>query len=101
MTPNERPRDYESFQVRIVHQLGAAKAHGFSPATLLASAEKVIEQSRLRCLLLARNGPPEMSAVWLLSGGKRTSGGHPMSLRTVNIDHYAQFPVYILVETER
>jgi hypothetical protein len=53
MTPNERPRDYESFQVRIVHQLGAAKAHGFSPATLLASAEKVIEQSRLRCLLLA------------------------------------------------
>jgi arsenite-transporting ATPase len=26
MTPNERPRDYESFQVRIVHQLGAAKA---------------------------------------------------------------------------
>jgi hypothetical protein len=68
MTPNERPRDYESFQVRIVHQLGAAKAHGFSPATLLASAEKVIEQSRLRCLLLALFGHGAMSVLSPLSG---------------------------------
>jgi hypothetical protein len=73
MTPNERPRDYESFQVRIVHQLGAAKAHGFSPATLLASAEKVIEQSRLRCLLLAQLGHAGAVVSCLLLGAEQTT----------------------------
>jgi hypothetical protein len=28
---------------------------------------------------MARNGPPAMSAVWSLSGGKRTCGGRPIS----------------------
>jgi len=30
--------------------------------------------------LLARNRPPAMSAVWSLSGGKRTSPGQPNSV---------------------
>jgi hypothetical protein len=36
---------------------------------LLAAADEVIEQAS-RCRLLARNGPPAMSAQWSLTGGK-------------------------------
>src|ERR1700674_4766679 len=40
--------------------------------TVGKNAERRLAPGQVRCRLLARNGPPAMSAVWSLSGGKRT-----------------------------
>src|ERR1700730_13398561 len=49
---------------------------------------RIANASRSECPLLARTGPPAMSAVRSLSGEKRTSRGHPISVAIDPSRHY-------------